>query len=274
MNKLNVNLISLDMDDTLLNNDMQISDRTAEVLKTCTEKGIYIVLCSGRAEAAILPFVRKLNIAGLQTGKYVISLNGCSIFDMHMRQQIYSNYVKPDVLLYAYKEAKKLNLECEVYSPSSIIYYSKATPWTLRDIQLCKLKGELAEDFENFLLTGFPKMLIPGEPETLQILQKTLKDGLGSKAAIFTSKPYFLEVLPPDVGKGEAVLWLARHIGLDPKTTICFGDSMNDENMIRKCGYSVAMCNGLDYIKNLATFVTDKSNDEDGVADFIEKHIL
>ena len=53
-----------------------------------------------------------------------------------------------------------------------------------------------------------------------------------------------------------------------------FGDSMNDESMIKLCGYGVAMKNGLEEIKNIADFVTDKTNSQSGVADFLYKYVL
>lgn len=117
-------------------------------------------------------------------------------------------------------------------------------------------------------------MLVPGEPEKLKILQKKAKEKLGDRATIFTSKPFFLEVLPPDCGKGIAVLWLAKHLGIPEEQTMAFGDAMNDENMIRLCGFGVAMKNGNEELKAMADFITYKTNDEDGVADFIEKHVL
>ena len=92
--KLHVNLIALDLDDTLLNDERKISDRNVEVLKRCAQRGIYVVLCSGRAEDGIKPFVSRLNIAALESGKYVIAINGCSIFDMHKRIQIYKKTVR------------------------------------------------------------------------------------------------------------------------------------------------------------------------------------
>ena len=64
MNKYDIRLIALDLDDTLLNDDRQISDGNVAALRECAERGIYVVLCSGRAEDAILPFVRRLEIAG------------------------------------------------------------------------------------------------------------------------------------------------------------------------------------------------------------------
>lgn len=272
--RLPVKLIALDLDDTLLNKDAQITDENVNVLRRAASLGIYVVLCSGRAEDGILPFVRRMDIAGLEAGRYLIAINGCSIFDLHERKQIYCQNVAADILCSADEEAEKMGLRSEVYSPDTI-YYRESTKWTKLDVDLCGLKGVAKKDYKSFLKQGnFPKMLIPGEPEVLQVLQKKLKAKFGNKAVIFTSKPYFLEVLPPGCGKGEAIKWLADYIGVSEKQTMGFGDSMNDESMIRLCGYGVAMKNGLDYIKDIATYVTEKDNNESGVADFIEKHVL
>ena len=91
---------------------------------------------------------------------------------------------------------------------------------------------------------------------------------------IFTSKPYFLEILPPDCGKGEAVSYLAKELNIPIEKTMGFGDSMNDESLIRMCGYGVAMCNGLDAIKNIADFVTQYDNNHDGVGRFLQEAVL
>lgn len=273
MEKFKVNLIALDLDDTLLNDERKISGRNIEILRRCAQRGIYVVLCSGRAEDGIKPFISQLNIAALESGKYVIAINGCSIFDMHKRLQIYKKTVSAEILHYVHKAAKEMEFETEVYS-DDVVFYSKETDWTLRDVKMCGLKGREAQDYEKLIDHDFYKMLIPGEPERLQILQEKLKANLKNRAVVFTSKPYFLEILPPDCGKGEAIEWLARYIGIDVKTTMAFGDSMNDESMITKCGYGIAMKNGNEQIKKIADFVTDKTNNEDGVADFLEKWVL
>lgn len=273
MERLDVKLIALDLDDTLLNSDRQIDDETVLALQECVKKGIYIVLCSGRAEDAILPFVRRLDIAGTEAGKYLIAINGCSIFDLHSRQQILCKKVDSDILLRVNEMAEAEGLRTEVYTPSTI-YYRECTEWTKLDVDLCGLKGEEVENYEEFLKQSFTKMLVPGDPAHLQELQKKLKAEFGDRAVIFVSKPYFLEILPPKCGKGEAVTWLAEHIGIPKETTMGFGDSMNDESMFHLCGYGVAMKNGLPYIKEIADFVTDEDNDHNGVGDFLRKHVL
>ena len=117
-------------------------------------------------------------------------------------------------------------------------------------------------------------MLVPGEPEELLALQDELRAEFGERAVIFTSKPYFLEILPPNCGKGEAVTWLAKELGFGPENVMGFGDSMNDESLIRMAGHGVAMCNGLDAIKNIARYVTDYDNNHDGVGKFLQKFVL
>ena len=273
MKKLDVKLIALDLDDTLLNDDREITDLTVQALRDCAQKGIYVVLCSGRAEDAILPFVRRLQIAGLEAGRFLIAINGCSVFDLHKRQNIFCKKVEPEVLLRTNELAEAEGLRSEVYTPDTI-YYREATKWTKLDVDLCGLKGVAVDDYEKFLLTGFTKMLVPGEPEQLLELQKTLRAEFKERAVIFTSKPYFLEILPPDCGKGEAVSFLANALNIPMEKTMGFGDSMNDESLIRMCGYGVAMCNGLEPIKNIADFVTQYDNNHDGVGRFLQEAVL
>ena len=271
--KLNTKLIALDLDDTLLNDDRQITDLNVQALRECAERDIYVVLCSGRAENAILPFVRRLEIAGKEAGRYLIAINGCSVFDLHKRQNVFCKKVEADVLLKANQIAESYGLRSEVYTPDTI-YYREETKWTKLDVDLCGLKGAAVENYDEFLKTGFTKMLIPGEPAELLELQSQLRAEFGDRAVIFTSKPYFLEILPPNCGKGEAVSWLANELGFGMEKVMGFGDSMNDESLIRMAGHGVCMCNGLDAIKEIADYVTEFDNNHDGPGRFIQKYVL
>jgi hydroxymethylpyrimidine pyrophosphatase-like HAD family hydrolase len=91
---------------------------------------------------------------------------------------------------------------------------------------------------------------------------------------LFTSKPYFLEILPPGIDKGSALARVAEIIGVRREEVMAVGDSMNDEAMIRWAGYGVAMANGDERLKEAACLVTAGTNDEDGLADFVERYVL
>lgn len=272
-NKLDVKLIAFDLDDTLLTDERKISPRTLKAIQTACEKGIYIVLCSGRAENGVLPYVRAMNIAGSQFGRYIIAFNGASIYDLHLRTQIYTDTVNPEVLKYVYNEAKKRGIASVVYEPS-VVYSWLDSEWARMDAELCNLKFVIREDFEKFLEGGFPKMLVPGKPEIISELKEYLCEKLRDKADIFISKPFFLEVMSKGVGKGPSILRLASQLGLKKEQTMCFGDSMNDESMMRSCEHSVAMSNGLEYVKELCKYNTRFDNNNDGIADFLEEFVL
>ncbi len=271
--KLNVKLIAFDLDDTLLTKETKISLRTLNAIQTAAKNGIYIVLCSGRAESGILPYVRTLNIAGTQQGRYIIAFNGANIFDLHTRLPLYSNTLDPKIQSFVYEEAKKRDMPSVVYE-SSVLYSWQDSEWARMDAKLCNLKFEVKNDFSSFIKKGFPKMLVPSEPQKVKELKDFLCSKLNGKADIFISKPFFLEVMSHGVGKGSAILRLADELKIPHETTMAFGDSMNDESMLRECGYGVAMQNGLDYIKEISTFQTRFDNNNDGIADFLENYVL
>ena len=273
---MDVKLIALDLDDTLLDDKAEISEENVRALRACAARGIYVVLCSGRLEAGIVPFVRRLHIAGSEAGRYVIAINGCSIFDMYARRQIFMRKLSPSVLLRADEIAREAGLETQVYS-SDTIYYGTLNPWIQMDIDLCKVKGARVDDYVAFLQNGSPKMLVPCDPKTPEVLQelmRKMKAEFGDTAEIFTSKPFFLEILPPRCGKGQAIEWLCGHLGFGREQAMGFGDGMNDESMLRLCGFGVAMENADDYIKSVADYVTEFPNTQSGVGRFIEKHVL
>ena len=271
--KLDVSLIAFDLDDTLLNSEGLVSEKNASVLRKCAEKGIYVVLCSGRPEGGIMPFVNKIKLSSHECGRYIVAINGSSIFDLVKKEKIYKDNVPGHLLKAVDQEASKMGLLTEVYTPDTI-YFRQKTEWTMKDVLLCKLKGEKVKDYDSFLEQGFAKMLVPGENEKLLKLEKVLNEKYGDVLNIFTSKPYFLEILPKTAGKGNALLYLTEYLGLDKKKTMAFGDGMNDESMIRMCAYGVAMKNAAGALKEKADFITEKDNNEDGVGDFIEKYVL
>ncbi|MBQ4331312.1 MAG: HAD family phosphatase [Spirochaetaceae bacterium] len=271
--KLPARIMAIDLDDTLLREDLTISPYTVQTLQKAAAAGIYVTLCSGRTDNAILPFVRQLEIAGLEQGRFIIAQNGAVIYDLHLRREILYRTVEPEILLEANAIASGLGLFPEVYNPTTI-FTAQDNKWTQIDVGLTGLHMEVVPDFPALLRQGHPKMVIPGEPEVLLRLQDELRERIGSRCVIFISKPYFLEIMPYNCGKGEALQWLCSRLAIPLEAAMAFGDSMNDESMIRLAGMSVAMANGLDSIKDMARYVTELSNNQDGLARFVDDFVL
>jgi len=91
---------------------------------------------------------------------------------------------------------------------------------------------------------------------------------------MFISRKYFLQITPDKTDKGTALEKITGILKFDESEVMAFGDSMNDESMLNWAGFGIAMANGNVKLKEIANMVTDLSNDEDGVADFIEKNFF
>ena len=160
--KLPAKIMAIDLDDTLLREDLTISDYTIKTLQKATAAGIYVTLCSGRTDNAILPFVRQLEIAGLEQGRFIIAQNGAVIYDLHLRREILYRTVDVEVLLEANEIAASYGLFPEVYNPTTI-FTTQDNKWTQVDVGLTGLQMEVVPDFPALLRKGHPKMVIPGD---------------------------------------------------------------------------------------------------------------
>jgi Cof subfamily protein (haloacid dehalogenase superfamily) len=90
---------------------------------------------------------------------------------------------------------------------------------------------------------------------------------------VVKSAPYFLEVLNKQAHKGAAVKNLAEHLGIKQEEVMAIGDNENDLTMVEYAGIGVAMANATENVKNAADVLT-ASNEEDGVAEVINKYVL
>ena len=85
--------------------------------------------------------------------------------------------------------------------------------------------------------------------------------------------PAFTDVTAKGADKGEGLLTIAAHFGLDPLHTIAFGDGGNDSSMIRTAGIGIAMGNAIDPLKAIADHVTT-SVDNHGIRNALKHYGL
>lgn len=265
-------IIAMDLDDTLLKQDLTISDRTVSVLARCVGLGILPVLASGRAPEAMYPYAKRIGITEMKS--YIVANNGSQIIMSDTRDLVYERFLPEEVALEAFRMTVDAGLSCHIYDDKNI-YVSRETEYSDRDFRLSGLKPVVPPEFEEVIRRGVYKLVIPGHPEFVIPVEAEFKVLFRDRATVFVSKPFFLEVLPLNAGKGEALQEIAENfLGISRDEVMAFGDSMNDESMIRYAGISVAMNNSRQEILDLAKFTTDHTNDEDGIADFLEKHVL
>ena len=109
-------LIAIDIDGTLLNSKSELTERTIDVLKRASEKGIYIVLTSGRMTSVVNEFCKKIG-----ADKYLIAENGASIVDMQKGEIIYKKYIPKNVVLDVVDICEENNIYYMVYTNKELI---------------------------------------------------------------------------------------------------------------------------------------------------------
>ena len=268
----NIKMIAMDLDDTLLRDDLTISDYTVSILHAAMQKGILPVIASGRSPRSVYSYTQRIGSDRIKS--YMVCNNGTQILTSDMQQEVLSRCLDTDLALEIYDMIEAKKLSCHLYL-DDMIYIVKRTVYSDRDAHLTKMKIVIPDDYRDVLRTKpVYKLLIPAEPDVIAAVEPEFRQRFGTRSVLFTSKPYFLEIIPLHTGKGEFLHALAQQLGFAMSSVVSFGDSMNDETMIRLAGYGIAMKNGLETIKNIAFAVTDHTNNEDGVARFLETYVL
>ncbi|MDR0600103.1 MAG: Cof-type HAD-IIB family hydrolase [Treponema sp.] len=265
-----VRLLALDVDDTLLRSDLSISFRTRNVIRRTEARGVTVVLASSRTPAALEHFSTLLGLH--KRSSYLIANNGAVIEDCQSGEVIHEVKLSSSAALLVFDMADAEGFAVQIYD-DDILYISRPNEFAEYDQKITGLRQVVVENFRSMAAAGCHKMLIPGDPMLLTPLAGLLAN-YAEGAAIHNTKPYLLEVRPPGVDKGSALARLAEKLSIPREAVLAVGDSMNDESMLRWAGYPVAMVNADGRIKEIASLITERSNDEDGVAELIERYIL
>ena len=125
--KLDVGIIAMDLDDTLLRHDLTISDRTVETLRAAAGKGIRIMLASGRAPNAMYPYAERIGIDRAKS--FLICNNGSQIIESDTRKTVRETFLPTDIAVEAFRMTEAAGLSCHVYE-DKIIHVSKETEYS------------------------------------------------------------------------------------------------------------------------------------------------
>jgi Cof subfamily protein (haloacid dehalogenase superfamily) len=263
---MKIDLIAIDLDDTLLKDDLSISEANIDALDKAEKTGIKIVLASGRNYPAMKGYVDMLKLR--KRGDFLICSNGTETFEADtgeiVERLLLDSRFSAEIAL----EIESRGFPWQIYKNDRIVC-SRINPWALKDTHLTKLPIEVASDTAALFSAGITKFVIPGEPRKISGLMEEFVKLFDHKAEVFTSKPFFLEVLPYGAGKGPALARLAHRLGIEAANIMAIGDAMNDLEMIRFAGWGCAPANAIDSVKHSARVVSARTNDEDAVADLV-----
>ncbi|MFI3292769.1 MAG: Cof-type HAD-IIB family hydrolase [Rikenellaceae bacterium] len=264
-------IIVLDLDGTLTNSRKELSERNRLALIELQERGAKVVLASGRPTYGIVPLAHELELR--KYGGYILSYNGGVIIDCATGKELYSNVLPGELIAPLYEGSKSYDTTILSYDAEYIVTENGADKYVGVEAHLNKMKIKEVDSFLDYFSYPLPKCLAVGDPNQVVELEKDLKGRFGDVMNIYRSEPFFLELVPLGIDKAQSLSVLLEKIGGCREDMIAFGDGFNDLSMIQYAGVGVAMANAQDEVKRHADVIA-LSNDEDGVADYIERELL
>jgi Cof subfamily protein (haloacid dehalogenase superfamily) len=270
-------LLALDIDGTLLRSDKTVSPRTLAALAGARQAGVRIVLVTGRR----YPAARRV-AAQLQCETDLVLHNGALIMEgaavvrcRPLDREVARLAVRvgraagADPVVHCGRAGEGLLL-VEGVAPSNTLlaYYLDRSHPDVRNV--VDLEAALDED---------PlQVMFGGALAEMAGLRARLERELAARARVErTVYPNLgvslLDVLDPGVGKAEALAFLQARFRVTAAQTLAIGDNWNDHEMLSGAGLGLVMGNADPEMLALGLPVLP-TNDEDGVALAIERHVL
>ena len=276
-----IKLVALDLDGTLFDNSSRISKRNLTAIRSITDKGIHVVISTGRPFEGI-PF-DQIKGTGIN---YAITANGSGIYEISTGKCLYENAMDEELVtpILNFLLTRDIHMDAFIggkgYTPIQCVETAQklTVPSSIKNYIITtrtRLDNILQFIHENQLKVQ--KMTLnfyPAADGTL-IDRETVRKFLVSNPSITTVCGGYnnLEFTRADANKGVGLRKLAEILGVNPDATMAIGDTENDLAIIEAAGIGVAMGNATDAVKARADYVTT-TNTKDGVAAAIEQFNL
>ncbi|MDR1242897.1 MAG: Cof-type HAD-IIB family hydrolase [Deltaproteobacteria bacterium] len=261
---MNIRLIAMDLDDTLLNSRLELSRRSINAVRKAQAAGIVMTFATNRSFPASRPFMDPLRISGL-----LITYGGAQTREAESGKVVHEFVIEPALTAEVLSFAARHGVYAQVQRNDELLYL-RACVWSEKYEAYARYRGQEAPWLAETPPSA-SKTMILAEPETVARLLPLAREHFKGKLWVTSSKPWFMELNHPEATKGSALRALAGILGIRREEIAAFGDHpVVDLEMIEFAGLGVAMGNAPQSLKDAADRVAP-SNDEDGVAVVIEE---
>ena len=263
-------LIAMDLDGTLLNDKKVITEKTKAALMAAQMKGIRLALASARPSPGLF---RERDALRMQDFNGILmSYNGGRIVDAVTGKVLFETSMDLDETKAVLRQLENLPVT-PILDDGVQFYVTDKNGYKVdyecrNNNMVCSEVGNLAD----FLPFAPIKILMSVQPEALKAVQQQIAAFLPESLTVVQTAPFYLEVIPKIINKGQGVRDICQVLGITPAEVIAFGDAENDIPMLKAAGMGVAMGNATEAVKQAADMVT-LTNNEDGIAAAVEKLI-
>jgi len=269
----NIKALSLDLDGTILAPGTILNERTIRAVKACQQRGVRIIINTGRTIDGAESFRAALGVEGP-----MIYCNGAVVSDMPSCRIVNVALLDKEAAAFCANLARETGTYYQVFFPGelengrSIVMAEREGPEREMYFKHAGIRselGDLTKALSQPNLEGCIKGMFLAEPEVLSALRPKIDERFGKNVYTAHSLRTFLEIMNPNASKGQGLKRVMEYYTLKPEEVLTFGDEENDLPMFAVAGFSAALSNAKDNVKAAADIVIG-SNAEDGVAAFLE----
>lgn len=266
---ITMHLFFTDLDGTLFNDKKQISPKTMEAIDAYISGGNKFIISSGRPFNNIKDVVKR---TGLDRYKdlLLICSNGSVVYDCGAEKFLVDLRLDPKDVLHVIDTAEEMGIHCQTYSSDKVVCRRGG-----RETDYYASQTGIEYVFDEDILSRLDKpphkalAISMDDPGKLDQLKNKLSAWMEGKLITVFSCPEYLEFVDYRSGKGSAVRYVCDLYGIPASQAYAAGDANNDFSMLTAVGGSIAMINGSDEVKAIASIITEKDNNHDGLADIL-----
>jgi hydroxymethylpyrimidine pyrophosphatase-like HAD family hydrolase len=211
----------------------------------------------------------------------MVYFNGTEVVDMPEARVLSAGLLNLEVVDFCIDISRSMGVHYQVFFPAAagsretlmIEKYSAEAEMYQKHTGIVPVIGDLKEAIAKPGLSGCIKGMFIAESAVQDLIRPRLTARFGSSMYMAQTFPTFLEIMRAGVSKGEGLKFAMKQRGLKAEEVIALGNEENDLPMFNAVGFSAAPTNSRETVRSAADLVIG-SNEEDGVAAFLEEFLL
>jgi Cof subfamily protein (haloacid dehalogenase superfamily) len=265
--KRKISLVLADVDGTLVNEQKVLTKRAQAAVQHLRQAGIRFAITSGRP-----PRGMAMLLDDLRLDTPIAGFNG-GVFVTPQLAIIEQKTLPDDIAAQAMELIRACGLDAWVYRGNDWLISKADAPHVAREAWTVQFKPTIVADVGEQLGQIAKIVGVSDDHDKVQRCETKAQAAFGERATANRSQPYYVDITHKDANKGAVVEFLSRHLEVPAVEIATIGDQPNDVLMFKRSGFSIAMGNASDEVKEQATVTTDSYNDE-GFAKAMERFIL
>jgi Cof subfamily protein (haloacid dehalogenase superfamily) len=273
LSRSRVRLVALDLDGTLIGEDLRLPPRTVATIRAIVASGVHVALVTGRMTSSALPYARELALRAP-----IVGLQGALVREMpapgsaRLGRLLLHRPLAPDVARDAIEWSRAAGLRPHVNHLERMVV--GAGEGSTEDYSRWNFgRVVVVPDLDAWVRRPITKVISVAPPPSADTVLPRAQADFAGRADATVSHPTFLEFLAPGVNKGMAVRFLARRLRVDLRNVLAIGDQLNDREMIAEAGTGVAMAGSPEAVLAVARVLAPPLAEE-GAAQVLEELVL